>query len=66
MLGGVGKCGLRNRSKGESTQRAVKYRRDSEIIIMIHDGRGWFDPLSEAKGDVLPVAHLYGGGFAAR
>ena len=50
----------------ESTQRAVKYRRDSEIIIMIHEGHGWFDPLSEAKGDVFSlVAHLYGGGFAA-
>ncbi|CDN95552.1 Uncharacterised protein [Brucella anthropi] len=50
----------------ESTLRAVKYRRDSEIIIMIHDGHGWFDPLSEAKGDVFSlVAHLDGGGFRA-
>ncbi len=30
----------------ESTQRAVKYRRGSEIMIMIHEGHGWFDPLS--------------------
>lgn len=48
----------------ESTRRAVKYRRDNEIIIMIHDGQGWFDPLSEAKGDVFSlVGHLDGVGF---
>ncbi len=29
----------------ESTRRAVKYRRGDEIIIVIHDGQGWFDPL---------------------
>ncbi len=45
----------------ESTRRAVKYRRGGEIIIMIHDGHGWFDPLSEAKGDVFSlVGHLDG------
>jgi len=50
----------------ESTRRAVKYRRgDGEIIIVIHDGKGWFDPLSEAKGDVFSLAaHLDGSGFA--
>ncbi len=37
----------------ESTRRAVKWRRDAEIIIVTHEGRGWFDPLSDAKGDVL-------------
>jgi len=43
----------------ESTQRAVKFRRAAEIIIITHDGRGWFDPLSDAKGDVFSlVAHL--------
>ncbi|MGO4317779.1 DUF3991 and toprim domain-containing protein [Agrobacterium sp. MCAB5] len=48
----------------ESTSRAVKYRRDREIIIMIHDGYGWFDPLSEAKGDVFSlISHLDGVGF---
>lgn len=49
----------------ESTRRAVKYRRgDGEIIIVIHDGKGWFDPLSEAKGDVFSLAaHLDGSGF---
>ncbi len=43
----------------ESTRKAVKYRRGVEIIIVIHDGRGWFDPLSDAKGDVFSlVEHL--------
>ncbi|MDX3807105.1 MAG: DUF3991 domain-containing protein [Bosea sp. (in: a-proteobacteria)] len=49
----------------ESTRRAVKYRRSDDIIIVIHDGKGWFDPLSEAKGDVYAlVAHLDRVGFA--
>ena len=49
----------------ESTRRAIKYRRDSNIIIVIHEGRGWFDPLSPAKGDVFSLAeHLGAGGFA--
>ena len=48
----------------ESTRRAIKYRRDSRIVIVIHDGRGWFDPLSTAKGDVFSLAeHLGAGGF---
>ena len=43
----------------ESTRRAVKYRRGDDITIVIHDGRGWFDPLSDAKGDVFALAlHL--------
>jgi len=45
----------------ESTRRAVKFRRAAEIIIVTHDGHGWFDPLSDAKGDVFSlVAHLEG------
>ncbi|KQZ91744.1 DUF3991 domain-containing protein [Agrobacterium tumefaciens] len=40
----------------ESTRRAVKYRRGSSIIIVTHDGRGWFDPLSDEKGDVFALA----------
>ena len=43
----------------ESTRRAAKFRRAAEIIIVTHDGHGWFDPLSDAKGDVFSlVAHL--------
>lgn len=48
----------------ESTRRAVKYRRDAKIIIVIHNDRGWFDPLSTAKGDVFDLAeHLGSQGF---
>lgn len=49
----------------ESTRRAIKYRRgEGEIVIVIHDGRGWFDPLSSAKGDVFSLAeHLGASGF---
>lgn len=48
----------------ESTRKAVKYRRGDDIVIVIHDGKGWFDPLSEAKGDVYSlVQHLDGCDF---
>ncbi|WP_064713506.1 DUF3991 and toprim domain-containing protein [Rhizobium bangladeshense] len=40
----------------ESTRRAVKFRRDDDIIIVIHDDRGWFDARSDAKGDVFDLA----------
>ena len=39
----------------ESTRRAVKHRRGNAIVIVIHDGKGWFDPQSDAKGDVLSL-----------
>ena len=43
----------------ESTRKAIKYRRSAKIVIVIHEGRGWFDPLSDAKGDVFRlVEHL--------
>ena len=44
----------------ESTRRALKYRRgEGEVLIVNHDGRGWWDPLSEARGDVFSlVQHL--------
>jgi hypothetical protein len=45
----------------ESTRKAMKYRRDAAIVIVIHDGKGWFDPLSDGKGDVFRlVEHLEG------
>ncbi|RFC63832.1 DUF3991 and toprim domain-containing protein [Mesorhizobium denitrificans] len=48
----------------ESTRKAVKYRRCDDIIIVIHDGKGWFDPQSDAKGDVYSlVRHLDGCDF---
>lgn len=42
----------------QSTRRAVKFRRGSEIIIVTHDGHGWFDPLSDDKGDVFTLVAL--------
>lgn len=48
----------------ESTRKAVKFRRGDDIVIVIHDGKGWFDPLSDAKGDVYSlVQHLDGCDF---
>ncbi|WP_439494334.1 DUF3991 domain-containing protein [Bosea sp. (in: a-proteobacteria)] len=48
----------------ESTRRAVKHRRGSDIIIVIHEGKGWFDPLSDAKGDVFSlIQHIDGVAF---
>jgi hypothetical protein len=40
----------------ESTRRAVKYRRGGDIVIVTHDGRGWFDPFSDEKSDVFGLA----------
>ena len=46
--------------RAESSRHSLKYRRcEGEIIIVNHDGRGWWDPLSEAKGDIFTlVRHL--------
>lgn len=40
-----------------STARALKYRRgQGEIVIVNHDGRGWWDPGdAQAKGDVFSL-----------
>ena len=47
----------------ESTRRCLKYRRGAgEVLIVNHDGRGWWDPQSERKGDVFDlVQHLQPG-----
>ena len=38
----------------ESTKLSLKYRRGKgEILIVNHGGRGWWDPTSDAKGDVF-------------
>ena len=53
----------------ESTCNALKYRRSTgEVLIVNHDGRGWWDPMHPAaKGDVLDlIQHLDPGlGFDA-
>jgi hypothetical protein len=45
----------------ESTRRAVKYRRGGGIVIVTHDGHGWFDPLGNGKGDVFGLAMFLDG-----
>jgi hypothetical protein len=38
----------------QSTPYCLKYRRQKgEILIVSHQGRGWWDPRSDAKGDVF-------------
>lgn len=45
----------------ESTRKAMKYRRGGEIIIVMHEGNGWFDPLSDGKGDVFSLVEYLEG-----
>lgn len=44
----------------ESTRHCLKYRRgEGEILIVNHEGRGWWDPQGDARGDVFGlVQHL--------
>src|SRR4051812_27747149 len=46
----------------QSSRRAAKYRNGAgRIVIVTHEGKGWFDPLSEGRGDVLALArHVLG------
>ena len=44
----------------ESSRGALKFRRGSDIVIVTHGGAGWFDPLSENKGDVFSLLRLIG------
>jgi hypothetical protein len=40
----------------ESTRRALKYRREEgQVLIVNHDGRGWWDPQSTAKGAIFDL-----------
>lgn len=49
----------------ESSRRAVKYRRDGQIVIVTHEGQGWFDPLSDKKGDIFAlIEQLDGADFS--
>ena len=46
--------------KEGSTAKCLKYRRSAgEVLIINHGGRGWWDPMSDAKGDVFSLTqHL--------
>jgi len=47
----------------ESTRRAVKYRNGAgRIVIVTHEGKGWFDPLNDRRGDALALAQYVWGG----
>ncbi len=45
----------------ESSRRAIKYRRGGRIVIVTHEGRGWFDPLGDDKGDIFGLAMFLDG-----
>jgi hypothetical protein len=51
--------------KRQSSVNAAKYRGgQAQIVIVTHQGQGWFDPLSDARGDVFALAqYLWGGSF---
>ena len=41
----------------DSTKHCLKYRRGAgEVVIVNHGGQGWWDPMSDAKGDVFTLA----------
>ena len=47
----------------ESTRGAVKYRNGAaRIVIVTHEGKGWFDPLADRRGDALALAQYVWGG----
>ncbi|HXW72588.1 MAG TPA: 3'-5' exonuclease [Methylocella sp.] len=44
----------------ESTKRSLKYRRTKgEVLIVTHEGKGWWDPKSEARGDVFDLIQYF-------
>jgi hypothetical protein len=47
----------------QSAKNSAKYRNGiAQIIIVTHEGRGWFDPLNDQRGDVLALAQRVWGG----
>jgi Protein of unknown function (DUF3991)/Toprim-like len=51
----------------ESTKLSLKYRRGKgEIVIVSHAGRGWWDPTSDAKGDVFRLVQRLESGLSFR
>lgn len=54
----------------ESSRLAAKYRQGAaRIVIVTHEGKGWFDPLEDKRGDVIALAqHVWGGslGYARK
>ena len=48
--------------RAQSTRHSLKYRRGAGEIVN-HDGRGWWDPLSEAKGDIFTLVQHFDPGL---
>ncbi len=45
--------------KAESTRHCWKYRRGAgEVLIVNHEGRGWWDPRGDSKGDVFALVQF--------
>lgn len=45
--------------KAESTRQCWKYRRGAgEVLIVNHEGRGWWDPRGDSKGDVFGLVQF--------
>jgi hypothetical protein len=50
--------------KKESTRNCLKYRRGKgEVLLVTHEGRGWWDPGSTAKGDVFSLVQFLNPGL---
>jgi Protein of unknown function (DUF3991)/Toprim-like len=50
--------------KKESTRNCLKYRRAAgEILLVTHEGRGWWDPTSTAKGDIFGLVQFLNPGL---
>src|SRR5258707_13242786 len=43
----------------ENPRRCLKYRRaEGEVLLVTHEGRGWWDPGSTAKGDIFGLVQF--------
>lgn len=50
---------LDREATAQRSARNLKFRRENEAIIVNHDGKGWWDPKGDGKGDVFKlVQHL--------
>jgi hypothetical protein len=50
--------------KRESTRNCLKYRRGKgEVLLVTHEGRGWWDPGSTAKGDIFGLVQYLSPGL---
>ncbi len=50
--------------KAESTRKCWKYRRGAgEVLLVNHEGRGWWDPGSTAKGDIFKLVQFLNPGL---